>query len=292
MVYYFATYDDLKNLDPDDRLAADELERRGEKVEPVVWDHEDERQSERIDWTKATACVIRSTWNYHLKFDQFQQWLARVNADCKLLNPLPLMVWNSRKTYLRDLEERGLSIVPTLFFDETVDVRALSRDQHWQRFVIKPVTGLATYGVKTVDGSIAGQLEQAQAHFDSLLKMGTVMVQPFLKSVGDEKLGERALVFIDGEYTHATRKTAFQPLKPAGGAGEIPLTAEPDELDLAKKTIESLDSRPLYARVDVIRTDDGKPVILELELVEPSLFFVFSKDAVQKFANALLRLTK
>lgn len=288
MVYYFATYDGLSNLDPDDRLAARELEKRGEKVEPVIWDHEDER----IDWNSATACVIRSTWNYHLKFDQFQKWLERVNASCKLLNPLELMLWNSRKTYLRDLEERGLSIVPTLFFDGTVDVGAVSRDQKWEKFVIKPVTGLATYGVKTVEMRVTGEGDRAQAHFDSLLKMGGVMLQPFLKSVQDENLGERALVFIDGEYTHATRKTAFQALKPAGGAGEYPLAAEPDEVDLATRTIASLDTRPLYARVDIIRSDDGKPVVLELELVEPSLFFAFSEISVEKFVSALLRATK
>lgn len=290
MVYYFATYDGLSNLDPDDRLASVELERRGEKVEPVIWDHEDEHGG--IDWKSATACVVRSTWNYHLKLDQFRNWLRRVNAECKLLNPLELMVWNSRKTYLRDLEQRGLSTVPTVFFDGTFDVGSVSREQGWEQFVIKPVTGLATYGVKTINSLDLGALEQAQVHCDSLLKDGTVMVQPFLKSVGDEKLGERALVFIDGEYTHATRKTAFQPLKPAGGAGEYPLTAEPDEVELAKRTIASLDTTPLYARVDIIRTDDGKPVILELELVEPSLFLAFSNDAVQKFVDALLRRTK
>lgn len=290
MVYYFATYDGLSNLDPDDRFASDELERRGEKVEPLIWDHEDEHG--HIDWKQATACVIRSTWNYHLKFDQFQTWLKRIDAQCTLLNPLELMLWNSRKTYLRDLEQRGLSIVPTMFFDGTVDVGSVSQDQGWEKFVIKPVTGLATYGVKTVDSRTKDAIEQAQEHCNLLLKAGTVMIQPFLKSVTDEKLGERALVFIDGQYTHATRKTAFQPLKPAGGAGEYPLTAESDELELAKRTIASLETTPLYARVDIIRTDDGKPVILELELVEPSLFLAFSKDAVQKFVDALLRRTK
>jgi hypothetical protein len=120
-----------------------------------------------------------------------------------------------------------------------------------------------------------------------LLAEQDVMVQPFLDSV--ERYGERALVFIDGDYSHAARKVAFQPLAVAGEAGETPVIAEPDEIEVARK-VAAMVPGVLYGRVDLVRDEAGKPIVIEFELVEPSLFLSLHPPAAERFASACAKL--
>jgi len=167
---------------------------------------------------------------------------------------------------------------------QSADLRALLRERGWKQAVIKPGVGLATRGVMRVDGSGSG-LRAAQAHTAALLIEHDVMVQPYLSSV--ERYGERALVFIDGKYSHAAQKTAFQPLAPAGEAGETLIVADDEEIAIASRVAAMTDDRALYARVDLVRDDDGQPLVIELELVEPSLFLSLYQPAAERFADAL-----
>jgi glutathione synthase/RimK-type ligase-like ATP-grasp enzyme len=281
--FTFVTYDGLPQLDPDDRLAADALRARGLTVNAAVWN------DPAVDWERAGVCVIRSTWDYHLDYPGFLRWAQRVADVAQLWNPLPIVRWNTHKHYMQDIADRGAPIVPTAWLraGSTPDVAALMRDRGWDRAVIKPAVGLATRGVMRVDATADG-FAKAQAHAQSLLREHDVMVQPFVKSV--ERLGERALVFIDGEYSHAVSKIAFQPLAASGEAGEKTVEADPDEIAVAKRVAAMTDQRVLYARVDLVRGDDGKPLVIEFELVEPSLFLSLHPPAAERFASALARL--
>lgn len=280
--FTFVTYDGLPDLDPDDRLAVDALARRGLRVVPAVWNAPD------VDWSRAGTCIIRSTWDYHLDHAGFLAWADRVAAVAPLWNPPRLIRWNSNKRYLEELAKRGAPIVPTAWLQARtrVDVAAVLHDHGWSRSVIKPVVGLATRNVMMVDGSPAS-IERAQAHADMLLADQDVMVQPYLDSV--DTYGERALVFIDGEYSHAARKTAFQPLAATGEAGETAVVAEPDEIEVAKHVAGMVDGA-LYARVDLVRDWAGRPIVIEFELVEPTLFFGMHPPAAERFATALAGL--
>jgi glutathione synthase/RimK-type ligase-like ATP-grasp enzyme len=279
--FTFVTYHGLPDLDPDDALAANELRARGFSVAVAVWN------DTRVRWDRAGICVLRSTWDYHLDVDAFVSWATSVAAVTMLVNPLPLIRWNVRKTYLTELEQRGIPTVPTHWLPQgtRVDLRRLLAESGWPAAVVKPVVGLATYGVEVVDGSEAGQL-----HLNRLLGRGDAMVQPYVSSVRDR--GERALVFLDGSFSHAVRKTAFQVLAPAGLAGETPCEATCQEIDLAKRALSVVPGSPLYARVDLVADDAARPLVLEMELVEPSLFLGMHGPAAARFAQALSGLAR
>ncbi len=279
--FTFITYRDLPNLDPDDRLAADVLVQRGFTVGAAVWD------DPTVVWSEGGICVLRSTWDYNLRLRQFLAWSESVAAVAPLYNPISLVRWNSHKGYLKDLAARGVPVVPTrwLKIGARIDLAALLGQLRWKRAVAKPAVGLSTYGVMVVDAS-----PDAQAHVTSLLRDYDVMLQPYITSVED--YGERALVFIDGIYSHAARKTAFQQLAPTGEAGETPAQATGEEIAVGVAAMRALSEPALYARVDIVHDDAGAPRVIELELVEPTLFLGMHPRAATRFADALAKLAR
>lgn len=279
--FTFVTYSELPNLDPDDVLVRKELEKRGMRVQAAIWNDED------VDWSKSGICVVRSTWDYHLQPEKFVQWMCRVNALTTLLNPLELMVWNCRKTYLRDLQSKGVSIVPTEFADKVEhpeSLAAMLERRGWPEAIVKPMVGLATFGVRKVSLH-SSEAAADQAHFENLLSKGTVLVQQYMPAV--KTSGEKALSFVNGQFSHCVRKSAFQKLAVAGKAGEEPAIAAEDELAAARKILATLNTVPAYARVDLVRDPAGVPALMELELIEPSLFVSMDSKAPAFFAEAL-----
>jgi hypothetical protein len=278
--FSFVTYSGLPDLDPDDRLALAALERRGFRSQAVVWD------DPQVDWSAAGICLVRSTWDYHLRRGQFLQWAQKVSAVTPLVNELTLIEWNSHKGYLRDLAGRGLPVIPTVWLKAgaPADLGSIMRDNAWAEVVVKPAVGLATFGLRRV-ANTAGELQAGQAHLEMLLRTGDAMIQPYYSSV--ISYGERALVFINNQYSHCVRKCAFQSLATAGAAGEVPAVALAEEIDIAYGIIATLERPALYARVDLVRDHLGCPRLLELELVEPSLFLSMHSPAAECLAEAL-----
>ncbi len=277
--FTFVTYAQMPYLDPDDRLALDLLVQRGFDVATAVWD------DATVDWSHAGIVVIRSTWDYNLRHEAFLGWAESVARQARLYNPIALVRWNIHKSYLKDLAAHGVTVVPTRWLEagSRTDIRRLLADAGWETAVVKPAIGLSTYGVRRVSGS-----HDDQAHVDALLLEHDVMLQPYVRSVED--YGERSLMFINGTYSHATRKTAFQALLPAGEAGETPAEATGAEIAVASKAIEALPAPALYARADLVHDDRGMPLVLEFELIEPTLFLGMHPRAAHRFADALAGL--
>ena len=291
----FITYEDLPAGDPDDRLALEHLLAAGYRAGFVDWRGD-------FEFASCPLLVLRSTWNYHKHFQAFSDWLKKVAAASVLANPLELVLWNLNKTYLRDLEEKGIAIVPTVFLDKSVGAEELLSICKFAdgnldggskggsgKFVIKPTVGLATYGVKTFQslGAADGELSLALEHIKAVCRESKAMLQPYMNSVEADGYGERALVFIDGEFSHAVRKSAFQHLAVAGHAGEVAVEAADAEVDFASRVLAALPQVPLYARVDVVRDESGALRLLELELVEPSLFLSLCGHGGARFAAAI-----
>ncbi|MBX9689994.1 MAG: hypothetical protein K2X27_25005 [Candidatus Obscuribacterales bacterium] len=276
------TYSDLPDLDPDDQLLQAALEKLGFSVQALVWD------DESIDWQNAGVCVLRSSWDYHLKYDKFCNWLNYLSSCCQVFNSPEQIIWNSRKTYLRELSEAALPVMPTVFIDKESrrSLKEILSENGWQTAVVKPVIGLATFGVLKLENNDESILA-AEKHVDSLLERSQVMVQDYLPSV--QTYGERALSFIDGKFSHVVRKSAFQKLAVAGAAGESAAEPAADELSAAGEILSYLKETPLYARVDLLRDRNNKPLLMELELVEPSLFLKNSPKSAELFADAIAR---
>jgi len=277
------TYDGLPDLDPDDGLFRDELVKRGHKVHACIWD------DQSIDWSRFDVAIMRSAWDYHLKKDKFYSWMDGVSKQTKLLNPPEVMKWSSHKSYLKQLSDDGLPVVETIWIKKGDTADGVFDGLNWRKAIVKPAVGLATFGVKRIPLDESGEgkranIKQAEDHANALSKTEDVMIQPYLSSV--EEYGERALIFLNGKYSHTIRKSSFQHLAPGGKAGETSVTSDSQEVAAAQRVIDYLARKPLYARVDLVRDFENNPLVLELELVEPSLFLSFHPPAAVAFAEA------
>lgn len=276
----------LPEVDPDAPLLHDALVARG--VEPVLraWDD----PSARFD--DVDRCVIRSTWNYWLpgNFERFLSWVERTASTTRLSNPAPVVRWNLHKRYLVELASRGVPVVPTELCPrgDTRPLRDVMRALGAERAVIKPAVSAGSYQTMKVDEA---NLDEGERHLRLVVAGADVLVQPYVASV--EGWGERALVWIDGELMHAVRKSPrfggeHESVSPA-------LAIEPDERALAERTLAQVaqltqtDEPLLYARIDMARDDQGAPRLMELELVEPSLFLRQSPAALARLADAMAR---
>ena len=269
--------------DPDETLVVDALRRADIEATVLAWDDE----AAQAGFRAADLVVLRSTWNYYQHVDAFVAWVASVGGATKILNPPSIVAWNAKKTYLLELEKRGVEIVPTEFVRhgehrELADVFAARR---WDEVVIKPVVSAGSFRTERFsrDAVVAGQ-----AFLEGLVEERDAMVQRWMPSV--ETYGERSLVWIDGAITHAIRKTP----RFAGGveqvSGEVPVAD--DERAFAMRAVEPFASGPgrlLYARIDMVRDGEGVLRIMELELIEPSLFFRQSPAALERFVAAIGR---
>jgi glutathione synthase/RimK-type ligase-like ATP-grasp enzyme len=257
----------------------DALRRAGLSAIAVPWN------TPGFDYRSVRACVIRSTWDYHLHRDAFVRWARAVEGSTRLWNGARVVEWNTHKRYLRDLAERGIAIVPTEWIRQGEDVQ-LHQTQvaDWAELVVKPAVSA---GAHRTSRFTSAQLAQAQAHARQIAETGEVLVQPYLPSV--ESSGERSLIFFEGRASHAVRRrAALAPgATPNGDAEAVPM--EPDERAFAIRVLEAVGEVLLYARVDLARDQGGALCLMELELVEPSLFLRLEATAADTFAAAMAR---
>jgi glutathione synthase/RimK-type ligase-like ATP-grasp enzyme len=266
-------------LDPELSLAADALRADGLDAVVVRWD------DTAVDWNGYALAVIRSTWDYSWRLTEFLAW---ADAVPRLRNSVALLRWNTDKTYLRDLERAGLPVVPTVW--DPTDADALPDAEEW---VVKP-----SISAGSRDTARWADRGAALAHAAELTGTGrTAMLQPYLSSV--DELGETALLFLGGRVSHAVRKGPL--LQRGEGVRQdrnsrgdlLRIEATPEQLEVAQSVLDAVGglvpdaAPPLYARIDLVRDDDGRPVLLELELAEPSLFLPQAPDAVARFTAAV-----
>jgi glutathione synthase/RimK-type ligase-like ATP-grasp enzyme len=268
----------LPDPDPDEAPLLSALRASGFTAETLAWD------SSRSDFGRARATLLRATWNYPERPADFLAWIDRTAMRSRLFNGPDVVRWNLHKSYLLELERRGVPVVPTRLVkkDETTPLAEVMREGGWVDVVVKPAIGAGSRGTLRVTEEAA---ERDDAHLRVLVDRGDALVQPYLASV--EEYGERAIVWIDGELTHAVRKARRFLGDRERVSQAVPIA--PDEAELARRAIASAPGPLLYARVDIVRDDHGSPHLMELELIEPSLFFAQSRNALQTFVNAVTK---
>jgi hypothetical protein len=273
-----ATCMTLPEPDEDEAPLLAALAERGVAARMAAWEDPGE------PWDAPVPTVIRSTWNYIHHLDDFLAWAARAAAAAPLLNPLGVIAQNAHKSYLAALERRGHPIVPTLFLRRgaRVALGCAAGERGFERIVVKPTVGAGSFATRRFDSP---DDPAAQAFVDQLVAERDVMVQAYVPSVEDH--GERALVWIDGALTHAVRKTP----RFGGDVEEVsaPVAIAADERALAEAVLAPYAAELLYGRVDVARDAAGRPMIMELELIEPSLFLLRHPPALARLADALAR---
>lgn len=265
-------------LTPDDWVLAAALAAREIEPVPAVWNAPD------TEWAAFDGCVIRSVWDYHLEPDRFLAWSAGLASTIPTWNPHELVAWNASKTYLRDLERRGVPTIPTRWLRRgtAVDLAAILAAEGWDAAVVKPTVDLGAKNLRRVDGG-------GQRVLDQLLATHDVMVQPFLPSL--ESRGELSLVYCAGEFSHVVRKLPasgdFRVQPRWGGTARAVAAAEKTEREVAEQALAGLGTAPLYARVDLVGDADGRTCVIELELIDPNLFFGQRPEAAAAIARAI-----
>jgi glutathione synthase/RimK-type ligase-like ATP-grasp enzyme len=280
-----------RDQDEDLMPLLDALRAAGAEPHVVDWD------DAAVEWSRFGTALLRSPWDYTMRFAEFLAWAQRASRSTNLLNPLPVVRWNTDKHYLGELAAAGVAVVPSAFIEPGDNAGAALADflrvHAAAEFVVKPAIGAGSR-----DAQRYGRDETAiaQVHAQRLLDAGrSVLLQPYLTRVDEH--GETALIFFDGVFSHAIRKG---PLLRRGEGSTRALfaaehitarTATDEELRVATQTLGAIPfAQPLlYARVDLIHDTDGTPRVLELELTEPSLFFAHAAGSAERFAAAILK---
>lgn len=269
----------IQNVLKEDGLVMDGLEKLNLKTIKKDWnDH-------KFKWSSTKSAIFRSTWDYFDQFSNFRNWLDIVKDQCFLINDYEQINWNLDKHYLLDLQKKDLPIVESVFVPKKkeLDLETISKSKNWKNIVVKPtISGAArhTYHLKN------DEIKNFQSKWLSLTNDEDFMVQEFQKNILSS--GEIAVMLFGGEYSHSVLKKAkkgdFRVQDDFGGSVEI-INPSTEIIDLAEKTVKSLKTMPLYARVDIILDNGNSPVISELELIEPELWFRFKEESAYKLAE-------
>jgi glutathione synthase/RimK-type ligase-like ATP-grasp enzyme len=268
----FVTYYKSPNLTPSDQLLVEPLNTKKIDVVAAAWD------DKNVDWSKFDTIILRSCWNYHLKYKQFTEWLDHIEKlKVPVWNPIPIIRWNSNKKYLKDLEYKGAPIIPTVFVEkgEKYFLSDIAKRKQWTDLVIKPAIGASSYHVLSVKQN---EYNKRQKEFEKLLEQSDVLIQPYVPML---KTKEISLIYFGNTFSHAVvkqsehRGTSIHPGKTI--------------IQQAQNILQKIRSPFLYARVDGIIVH-GVFTLSELELIEPHLFFDLDLTASTRFTRTLKKL--
>ena len=281
----FLTLEDPSDYAIYDRLAVEPLAARGWAVDEVPW-------TRAVDWGQYEAVVVRSPWDYTDDPGRFLAVLAEIEASgARLGNGLRTCRWNLEKTYLRELAERGVALIPTVWGDRLSGPdEAAAWFDHFgaDELVVKPVVGA------TAEGAFRLRRGDSLGPLAAFYRDRAFQAQPFVRDIVET--GETSVFAFLGETSHAVLKT------PAAGdfrvqeewGGHIQATRPAPDMRAAAEhalavSAECVGEPLLYARADLVRLDDGTPAIIEIELIEPSLYFPYDAASPARFADAFVR---
>lgn len=281
--------------DHDMSLLLEACTRARLEVEICFWDDPD------VDWSTYDAAVLRSPWDYSERLPEFLQWCAATSRKTNLQNPLPAIRWSLDKYYLKDLADLGVPVIPSTFIQATRGPRTtleafLDKNSECDDFVIKPTIGCYSKGVQRFSRQ---QVDIAEDYLASLLAQGaSALVQPYLPII--DRHGETNLIYFNGVYSHAIRKAA---LLAADGTVNVPTNdfratrnATTEERAVAELALKAASTKLglhhplLYARIDLVPGNDNNPLLLEMEIAEPSLSLQFTEGGASRFAEAITNL--
>lgn len=270
----------------DDDLAREPLEALGWAVESIPWD------APQVDWGRFDLAVIRSAWDYHRRLPEFLAVLEEIRgAGTSVANPIPLVRHNTDKRYLRELGEAGFPVVPTLWLEGGLPRGGLAGilDRlDAPEVVLKPLVGAGAEDTLRIHRE---ELSAREGEVTALFGERGVQVQPFLRSVVEE--GEYSLIYLGGTFSHAILKVPapgdFR-VQEEFGSEIVAVRPLPDQFETAARILAGVQGaeEALYARVDLVRMPEGGWALMELELVEPSLYLRMDPEAPGRFARALV----
>lgn len=269
---------EMAKPDPETHLLVAALADIGVKGVVVPWG------GPAADWARYPLVAVRTPWDYFTRLPEFLAWAEQVSQVTRLVNPYPVLAWNCHKGYLRQLADEGVPTVPTLWLPRgSDDPVGRLRQCGWDDVVIKPAVSIGAIGALRAHSSDPA----CQAYLESLVAEQDAMAQPFVSSVA--QAGEVSLVYFGGVFSHAICKRPaagdYRVQDMYGGTvhAHVPAAAE---RALAEAVLAHTPAPTTYARVDLVE-HEGRPVLMELEVIEPELFLGATPEAAARFAAVL-----
>jgi glutathione synthase/RimK-type ligase-like ATP-grasp enzyme len=277
----FLTMDSLENFECYDHLLIRPLEILGWQVEEISW------RRKNVNWNNNDAVIVRSTWDYQSDSQKFLKVLEDISKSTAVLfNDFQTLKWNMNKIYLKDLKDRGVHIVPTMWEKEFIVEKLISYFSllGTEDIIIKPNISANADNTLLLNRN---NINKYISEISDVFKDRNFMVQPFLKNIILE--GEYSLFYFNGMYSHTILKVPeqndFRVQEEHGGKIKL-VQSDSQKQNICENIIKKLSVVPLYARIDLVRTNKNEFVLMELELIEPSLYFHMDKDSPKKFAKA------
>nr|WP_309760795.1 hypothetical protein [Flavobacterium sp.] len=277
------TCEKLPDLNPEDQNIITELAKHNIDAKATIWD------DKTVNWTDFDYLIFRNTWDYFEKETEFKIWLDQIEKlGIKTLNPIAIIQQNIHKFYLRDLQKLGVTILPTVFIDKTNHLNLTELiPSHWKRAVIKPAFSAGSYLTEVFDVS---EIQTINEKYKSIATEKELLLQEFMSEI--QTIGETSFIFFDKKFSHAVNK------KPVDGdfrvqslfGGQYILVQPTTTLiEKTQKIVNTFPDHLLYARVDGIIIN-SELHLMEIECIEPDLYFNLSENALERFVNAIVEL--
>lgn len=279
------TCEKLPELTISDKQLIPELAKHNLIAKAVIWN------DKTINWSDFDYLIFRNTWDYFEKEIEFNLWLDQIEKlGIKTLNPIEIIKQNKHKFYLREMEKEGISILPTIFIDKTKDLNlAEIIPKHWKKAVIKPAFSAGSYQTSVFDVS---DIKKTNDEYAKIAQEKELLLQEFIPEI--QTLGETSFIFFNKKFSHAVNKKPtdgdFRVQSQFGGK-YILIQPTLELIDKAQKVVNTFRDKLLYARVDGI-VIDNELHLMEIECIEPDLYFDLSKGAMEQFVTSIIELIK
>ena len=274
----------VQNVLDEDNFVLDALREQGLKAEKKDW------ADPKFDWSTTRSVIFRTTWDYFNRYSEFAPWLEKISKICTLLNSAEIIKWNIDKHYLGDLRDTGLNVAPTHFIKRgsNTTLKDLFNKTGWNEAVLKPTISGAARHTYRLNPKTALKHESI---LKTLLQNEDMIFQEFLNDI--VSFGEISLMFMGGEFTHAVRKIAKEGdfrVQDDHGGRVVDHNATNEEIEFGVASLKACPFETAYARIDVVRDNDGKLSLCELELIEPELWFRNNPDSSTILAKACKKI--
>lgn len=267
------TSSNAAEMSVDDPILIAALERAGHEVLHWCWDDSE------VDWSSLDVALIRSTWDYFTRMDEFVPWLSATRSKVRFINDISILLWNLDKRYLVGLADAGAPVLPTTIAN--VDGLKPAVEAVWATeasAIIKPVVSGGSWGLHHIQPGESIQVDPSQ---------GPWLVQPFVPSI--EEVGELSVILLGGEVSHGIRKVPkagdIRVQREHGGRETVEVPSE-EACQVAHAVLQACPGTPMYARIDMVERA-GKLELMEAELIEPELFFALVPDAADRLAAVI-----
>jgi glutathione synthase/RimK-type ligase-like ATP-grasp enzyme len=277
------TCEKLPDLNPEDQKIIPALAQHNIQATAAIW------SDKTINWSEFDYLVFRNTWDYFEKETEFKIWLNQIaQLEIKTLNPIITIKQNIHKFYLREMEQQGITILPTVFIDKTNNLNLTELiPADWNKAVIKPAFSAGSYLTEVFEKS---EIQAISDKYKSIAAKKELLLQEFMPEI--QTLGETSFIFFNKKFSHAVNK------KPVDGdfrvqslfGGKYTLVhPSPEMIQKAQKIVDTFQEDLLYARVDGILIDD-ELYLMEIECIEPDLYFNLSENAMERFVAEIVEL--